>query len=298
MLNQKAFTIIELVIVISVLIILIGITIPSMRGMQQSGMIVKIKKELQTFQAAVESYYTNSSPNAYPMTPGSGSAVMGANYLVTASPQIITSPLLDPYDPGYEYWYFLSANGQYYVIASQGPNGKWGCFTPGTKVSLADGKTKNIELLKVGDVLIGPQNEHNKVVYLRIMPQQDRKIYAFNNGRYFVTDDHIFMTKNGWKAINPKAAQQKYFPIKVGKLQVNDELITLNGIIKLKKIDFIIRDSVVYDPQLDGSHTYYADGFLVHNVTALANPTITSAGVVAFTNGKGDDICVTNGTGC
>ena len=73
MLNQKAFTIIELVIVISVLIILIGITIPSMRGMQQSGMIVKVKGELQIFQATVESYYTNSSPQAYPGVAGSAS---------------------------------------------------------------------------------------------------------------------------------------------------------------------------------------------------------------------------------
>ena len=96
---KKGFTIIELVIVISVLIILIGIAIPRMKGMQQSGMIVKVKGELQIFQAAVESYYTNSSPNAYPLTPGTGSALVGANYLVTASPQIITSPLLDPYDP-------------------------------------------------------------------------------------------------------------------------------------------------------------------------------------------------------
>jgi len=55
---KKGFTIIELVIVISVLIILIGIAIPRMKGMQDSSNIVRAKKELQTLQAAVESYYT------------------------------------------------------------------------------------------------------------------------------------------------------------------------------------------------------------------------------------------------
>jgi len=74
--NKKAFTILELVIVLSVLVILIGIAIPRMKGMQQAGQITQIKAELQTLQAAVESYYSNSSPSAYPGTPGSASTTL------------------------------------------------------------------------------------------------------------------------------------------------------------------------------------------------------------------------------
>ena len=307
MLNKKAFTIIELVIVISVLIILIGIAIPRMKGMQQSGMIVKVKGELQIFQAAVESYYTNSSPQAYPGVAGSASlandTTVCATYLVTATPQMITSPLYDPFNPtpSTEYNYYLSSNGQYYVISSMGTDAVWGCFISGTKVLLADGSMKTIESLKPGDVLSGSQQAYNKLVHLKIYPKQSRKIYAFNGGRYFVTDDHIFMTKNGWEAINPKIAQEKYPEFKVGQLKVGDEFVTHSGFTCLKKIDYkIFKDVVVYEPQLDGSHVYYADGFLVHNRPPLNSALIVSnTGVVSFPAGqKGNNICVTNGTGC
>ena len=302
MLNKKAFTIIELVIVISVLIILIGIAIPRMKGMQQSGMIVKVKGELQTFQAAVESYYTNSSPQAYPGVAGSGSTTVGATYLVSATPQLIAGPLYDPFNPtpSTEYYYYLSVNGQYYVITSIGPNQAWGCFVPGTKVLFADGSMKTIENLKTGDVLIGPRKERNKVVYLKVMPKQDRKIYGFNGGRSFVTGDHPFMTKEGWKAIDAKAAQKKYSGLKVGKLKIGDDLITRDGVIQIKKIDYKIEKDVVYDPHLDGSHVYYADGFLVHNPPGRSSgAAVGNNGVVSWgLSPQGDDICVTNGTGC
>src|SRR5690348_17323154 len=94
---KRGFTIIELVIVISVLIILIGIVIPRMKGMQQSGNIVKVKGELQTLQAAMESYYNNAvTPHAYITT----TTTPGQTYFVGTSPQIITSPLYDPFASG------------------------------------------------------------------------------------------------------------------------------------------------------------------------------------------------------
>jgi prepilin-type N-terminal cleavage/methylation domain-containing protein len=303
--GKKAFTILELVIVLSVLVILIGIAIPRIKGMQQAGQIAQVKAELQTMQTAVESYYSNSSPHMYPGASNAMTTTLGANYLTSATPQIISSPLYDPFNPtaSTEYNYYLSTNGAYYVISSIGPNGAWGCFVPGTKILLADGKTKTIESLKAGDVLLGAQQAHNKVVLPKIMPKEDWNIYAFNGGRYFVTRDHLFMTKQGWKAIDPKPAQKQHPELKVGQLQVGDEFVTRTGIILLKKIDFkILKNAVVYNPQLDGSHDYYADGFLVHNASGTSSsqpPSISTMGVVTKTNGSAsDDICVTNGSGC
>ena len=300
---KKAFTIIELVIVISVLIILIGITIPSMRGMQQSGTLTKVKGELQTFQAAVESYYSNSSPNVYPGVPNFASNTIGATYLVSTTPQILNGPLYDPLNPAgsTEYGYYLSPNGQYYAISSVGPNGHWGCFAPGTMVLLANGDKKTIENLKVGDVLLGSQKSRNTVVHLQIMRKQNRKIYAFNNGRSFVTGDHPFMTTKGWEALDPPLAQKQHQGLKVGKLQVNDRLIILNNeSIQIKKISSkVFKDAIVYSPQLDGNHTYYADGFLVHNSASPTPVSVNNSGVVSKYNGSSsDDICVSNGTGC
>jgi len=56
------FTIIELVIVISVLAILMGISIPRIKGMIQQANIVKAKKELASLETGVEQYYTFASP--------------------------------------------------------------------------------------------------------------------------------------------------------------------------------------------------------------------------------------------
>jgi prepilin-type N-terminal cleavage/methylation domain-containing protein len=44
--DEKAFTILELVIVLSVLVILIGIAIPRIKGMQQAGQTAQVKAEL------------------------------------------------------------------------------------------------------------------------------------------------------------------------------------------------------------------------------------------------------------
>ncbi len=139
------------------------------------------------------------------------------------------------------------------------------CFTSGTKVLLINGKKIAIEKLKVGDVLLGSNRTHNKVIRLDVRPKEVRKIYSFNDGRYFVTENHPFMTKEGWKALNPQLAQLEQSQIKIGQLNIGDEIVTQKGFVKLKKIKFKTINTVVYNPQLDGSHDYYADGFLVHN---------------------------------
>lgn len=142
------------------------------------------------------------------------------------------------------------------------------CFVAGTKILLDNGKEKPIEQLKVGDVLLGSGNTHNKIVKFDIMPKKDHLIYAFNGGRYFVTANHIFKTTTGWKAIDPAVALQENPQLKIEKLNTNDELITLTGTLRIKTIDSkIFKDSIVYNPELDNNsnHEYYADGFLVHN---------------------------------
>ena len=115
---KKGFTIIELLVVISVLVILIAISIPRFKGMQDSGKVAKVKKELSTMQAALESYRMNQETPAYPPT----IATLGASYLATTSPQLIASALYDPLASSSttEYNYVLSSNGAYYVVYSVG----------------------------------------------------------------------------------------------------------------------------------------------------------------------------------
>ncbi len=119
---KKGFTILELLVVISVLVILIGIAIPRFKGMQDAAKVAQAKGELQTMQAAIESYYMNQTTKAYPAS----NATVGASVLSTQAPQII--PSTPPYDPfgatsSTEYVYTKGADGSYYVIYSVGATG-------------------------------------------------------------------------------------------------------------------------------------------------------------------------------
>ena len=121
MINKKAFTLIELVVVIAVIAILIGIALPRMKGMQDEARIQKAKTELKTLQTAIESFYIHQNPNAYP---DSSEEIVG-DVLISASPQIITSELYDPFSDGSsEYIYYRSDNELYYVIHSLGVDGE------------------------------------------------------------------------------------------------------------------------------------------------------------------------------
>ena len=121
---KKGFTIIELVIVISVLIILIGIAIPRMKGMQQSGQVVKVKGELQTLQAAMESYYSNNG-NVYAPT----STTPTATYFVGQTPQIIASVMYDPFNNGTTEYNLVSSTAGFYAFGSVGTGGSYTAFS-------------------------------------------------------------------------------------------------------------------------------------------------------------------------
>jgi len=122
---KKGFTIIELVIVISVLIILIGIAIPHMKGMQQSGQIVKAKGELQSLQAAMESYYTNHN-NTY-----LGSTTTPSTTFKSETPAIVSDVLTDPLNATTTAEYDLQSNATtgFYAFASAGPGGTYTTFS-------------------------------------------------------------------------------------------------------------------------------------------------------------------------
>lgn len=116
--NKKGFTIIELLIVIAVITILIGIAVPRIKGMQDEANRTKASAETKTIQTAIESYYINQTPNAYPAT----STTIIASTLSSASPNIISETLYDPFlTSSTEYNYIK--NGGYYVVFSVGMDG-------------------------------------------------------------------------------------------------------------------------------------------------------------------------------
>jgi prepilin-type N-terminal cleavage/methylation domain-containing protein len=121
---KRAFTLIELMIVMAVMAILVGIALPRFKGMREEANIAKAEGELRTLKTAIESYAMHHS-NAYPAS----SNTPYASYLDASAapgPQLIASVLYDPFDSSHEYYYILgsgSGGTDYYAICSKGPDG-------------------------------------------------------------------------------------------------------------------------------------------------------------------------------
>ena len=109
----RAFTLIEMMIVISVIAILIGVLLPTFRGTQDEAAMQRARAEMRTIATALESYYILNR-NAYP------SALTS---LTTATPRIISRVPDDPFRAvGTSYSYARDTNVVYYVIWSRGPD--------------------------------------------------------------------------------------------------------------------------------------------------------------------------------
>lgn len=122
---RRGFTLIELMVVISVMAILIGISLPYMKGMQDEGKSAKAAGELRTLAIAIESYYIHNS-NQYPSQRIGTPSANWQNVLTLATPTLVKKPLKDPFKSSQEYSYVTSADvsgSEYYVVFSVGPNG-------------------------------------------------------------------------------------------------------------------------------------------------------------------------------
>ncbi len=117
---KKGFTLVEILIVMSVVAILVAIIIPSYRAMQNEAWIAKAEKELNTLQVAIEFYYRHH--DSYPANIAD---------LLTTSPAIITRAPADPWKTGvtdpdtgvttYGYLKGMAPGiGDYYLVYTQG----------------------------------------------------------------------------------------------------------------------------------------------------------------------------------
>jgi hypothetical protein len=120
----------------------------------------------------------------------------------------------------------------------------------------------------------------------------DRLLYALNDGNFFVTAEHPFMTETGWKSVNPRATADENPALRVGRLTVGDRLMVLTAAtvpmampvggsshwfdeqfeIQLDSTPLVSLVGRPADPRtplfnllLDGDHAYFANEMLVHN---------------------------------
>ncbi|MEK6557481.1 MAG: type II secretion system protein [Candidatus Margulisiibacteriota bacterium] len=114
---KKAFTLIELLIVITVIAILAGILVPSFRSYQNEAWHVKAEGDISSLQLAVESFFRQND-NRFPD---------GLGELITVSPRYIPNLPKDPYrtngvNYGYEIVTKKPGSETFYVLYSNGTN--------------------------------------------------------------------------------------------------------------------------------------------------------------------------------
>lgn len=162
------------------------------------------------------------------------------------------------------------------------------CFVAGTRVLLADYSELPIERIEIGDYVMGPSGGANRVVAIERPRLGARALHALGGGRHFVTAEHPFLSREGWKAIDPAATRAESPGLAVGRLRESDEIaiacfdqvgcavgnLALAHPVELAlafrpvgRITACAADpsTRVYNLILDGDHAYFADGFLVHN---------------------------------
>lgn len=167
------------------------------------------------------------------------------------------------------------------------------CFDPDAKVLMADCTWKAIKDVIEGEQVVGDQGVVNTVQKNNKVPVSDRKMLKLKDSNFYTTDDHLFLTKKGWKTWKPDALLRSAREPNQGTLSLNAEFLVGENRYKsidssdyLKKVrivnnkvveDFIPYTEVeaeeyVFDPSyivhdlvLDGNMTYIVDGYVVHN---------------------------------
>lgn len=161
--------------------------------------------------------------------------------------------------------------GNYFYNTGYGESSRTGggeagtCFIAGTKIMMSDLSFKNIEEVIPGDKVMS--QEGPSVVTARMKFFHNGDIYAYNNsGKYFFTPNHPFMTKQGWRSFEPSMSMKETPVIIVSTTTVGDVLVKYGSQEKVLSYQKKHMEGFVYNFTVAGSHTYYANGYLVHNL--------------------------------
>ncbi len=145
------------------------------------------------------------------------------------------------------------------------PSGNNTCFLAGTPVLMADGRTKSIEEIQIGDAVMSFNERTGEKVISTVTNFFNGEFadeYLIINDTLRVTDNHQFYSQGEWREI--------------GKLSVEDKLLSLDLTdASIEKIEKITTQSAVrvYNIEVDQHHNYFAGGYLVHNKMSFFNMT-------------------------
>lgn len=151
---------------------------------------------------------------------------------------------------------------KYAFLASEGAE-QGGCFLAGTQVLLKNGKTINIEDLKVGDQIATLISDESTT----LAPAVIQGVAEYSVDGYIIINDRLRLTKEHEIYLN---GQWDY----AGAAKPGDLLIDPTGNpIQITSIkEFEAPNTPVYNIIVGKYHTYFADGFYVHNAEKGGSP--------------------------
>lgn len=147
--------------------------------------------------------------------------------------------------------------------------GRSGCFLAGSKVLMADGTSRSIEFVQLGDLVLGRDGAINQVLELHHLPVETRDIYTINESLE-LTDSHPVLTVSGWKSFNVTASNEIHPDLEVSELHSGDKLVKFSELLsthedRLRTIDIREETVAVYNLDVDGDDTFIVNNFVVHN---------------------------------
>jgi len=129
--NHRAFTLVELMVVVAVIGVIAGIVLAAAGSVQKKAARDQARAEIKSIMVALERYKADRA--AYPSSSNPSSIVLYTNltnYMTFKTNQINNNQVLDPY--GYPYWYRSPASVSTTMLSdscevwSIGANGKSG----------------------------------------------------------------------------------------------------------------------------------------------------------------------------
>lgn len=133
--------------------------------------------------------------------------------------------------------------------------GKGGCFTGETQILMADGTTKAIKNIKEGDVVLTKLNEYSS----ELVPAEVKGSVSHFVSEYLVVNEDLEVTPEHIVFVNGKW-------LAAGDIKYGDSMLGKNGEeIKIFSIRKVVEPVWVYNFEVEDQHTYFANGFYVHN---------------------------------